>query len=589
MFLVYVTSLIIGIYLVPGLALVPRAAFDSRLAYAVPILSVLVVTLLARALKVLGVFSEPVVLLTTLAFAVTAGYRVFRLRSKVEIHWPPAHRLVYMISVCAGLFAAVRLGLSSFEVHDEIYSWNLWGIQHAIGEPHDLFYTVAPYPQTFPYLIAWSYQLLQSIDLQSPVKCSFAVLSASMMAAIGASSARGGSKSVLWFFVLAILSLGTTGLYESVTRGLAETLMVPALCVSVALYLHWSRDSEHSIFLWLASACAIVAGLSKQPALLWLMVMFPVLAVVDVVRYRRTLLTLIPVAIALLFGAFWLVTEGASFLDNPNVVSHSQQGRDWLEQLLYAVNEHLVERPGLVVLLLLGTYAVLRGRIGRSIFFGLTVPWLLLWLFFGAYNTRLGAHVFALSALLIAANEYWPSRDTGLAEAGTRVSMRVRRLVYAAMGMVVIGAGFAAWDRLDKRGPEFSLYDGGKNTIYKFFGGDAEFVYREIYRSPKVLWLPSSHFYGIFYGHNPIIRPDHRAVKLDIERIRADIVRDRPDYLFAAGDQVAYGPGSALLRKFVAECETWFQTVAAPANNRHGFSVYRLDNDAVDRNEGCGQ
>ena len=59
MFLVYVTSLIIGVYLVPGLALVPRAAFDSRLAYAVPILSVLVVTLLARALEVLGVFSEP--------------------------------------------------------------------------------------------------------------------------------------------------------------------------------------------------------------------------------------------------------------------------------------------------------------------------------------------------------------------------------------------------------------------------------------------------------------------------------------------------------------------------------------------------
>ena len=526
-------------------------------------------------------------LLATLAFAVTAACRVYRLRSKVEIHWPSAHRIVYSFSVCAGLFAAVRLGLSSFEDDDEIYSWNMWGVQHALGEPHDLFYTVAPYPQTFAYLIAWSYQLLQSIDLQLPVKCSFAVLSASMMAAIGASSAHGGSKSVLWFIALAILSLGATGLYESVTRGLAETLMVPSLCVSVALYLHWSRDSEHSIRLWLASACAIVAGLSKQPALLWLMVMFPILAGVDVVRYRRTLLTLIPVAIALLFGACWLVTEGVGFLDNQGVVRHSQQGRGWFEQLLFAVNKHLVGRPGLVALLLLCTYAVLRGRIGRSIFFGLTVPWLLLWLFFGAYNTRLGAHIFALSALLIAANEYWPSSGTGLAEARTRVSIRVRRFVYAAMGMAVVGAGIAAWDRLDKRGPEFSLYDGGKNTIYKYFGDDAELVYREIYRSPKVLWIPSNYIYGIFYGHNPIIRPDHRAVKLDIERIRADIVRDRPDYLFDAGD-LAYGPGSALLRKLVAECEDWFHTVAAPPN-RAGYTVYRLDNEAVDRNEECGR
>ena len=579
MFPVYVTSLIVGVYLVPGLALVPRAAFDSRLAYAVPIVSVLVVTLLARVLKIAGVFSEPVVLLATLAFAATAVYRVYRIKSEVEVHWPPTHRLVYLFSVCAGLFAAVRLGLSSFEVDDEIYSWNMWGIQHAFGEPHDLFYTRAPYPQTFSYLIAWSYQLLQSIDLQSPVKCGFAVLSASMVAAVGTCSARGGSKSVLWFIGLTIFAFATTDLYKNVTEGLAETLMVPALCVSVALYLLWSRDSEHSIRLWLASACAIVAGLSKQPALLWLMVMFPILVLIDVLRYRRTLFTLIPVAVAMLVGAFWLVTDGAGFLDNPGVVRHSQQGRDWVEQLLYAVNKHLVGRPGIAALLLLCAYTVLRGRIGRTIFFGLMIPWLLLWLFFGAYQTRLGAHVVALSALLIAANEYWPGTGRGPAEVGGRVSMRVRRFVYAVMGV---------WDRLDKRGPEFSLYDGGKNTIYKYFGADADFVYREIYRSPSVLWIPSNYIYGIFYGYNPIIRPDHRAVKLDIERIRVDIIRNRPDYLFDAGDYVDYGPGSALLRELVAKCEDWFHTVAAPPN-KYGYTVYRLDNDAVDRNEGCGR
>ena len=163
MFVVYVTCLVIGVYLVPGLALVPRAALDSRLAYAVPIVSVLVVTLLARVLKTFGVFSEPVVLFITLAFAATAAYRINRIWSKVEIHWPPAHRLVYSFSVCAGLFAAVRLGLSSFDVDDEIYSWNMWGIQHALGEPHDLFFTVAPYPQTFSYLIAWNYQRMRSM------------------------------------------------------------------------------------------------------------------------------------------------------------------------------------------------------------------------------------------------------------------------------------------------------------------------------------------------------------------------------------------------------------------------------------------
>ena len=588
MFAIYVTALILGVYVVPGLALVPRAALDSRLAYAIPILSVLVITLLGRGLKVFGVFSEPIVLLATVAFAATAAYRLNRIRSEAEAHWPPAHRLIYLFSACAGAFVAVRLGISSFETDDEIYSWNMWAIQHALGEPHDLFYTRAPYPQTFPYLIAWSYQLLQSIDLQSAVKCSFAVLCASMMAAIGAAATRADSKSVLWFIGLTILALGTTGLYQSVTRGLAETLMIPALTVSVALYLLSHRNPEHTLPLWLASASAIVAGLSKQPGLLWLMAMFPILAAVDVVRRRRTLLTLLPVAIAVLAGVLWVVTEGAGFLDNQGVIRHSQQGRDWLEQLLFATSKHMGGRPGFVVLLLLCTYVVLRGRTGRTIFFGLVLPWLGLWFFFGAYNTRLGGHVFAVSALLIAANEYWPSTARDLAEAGTRVSTRVRRLAYAAMGTAVLAAGIGAWERLEKRGPEFSLYDGGKNTIYKYFGDDAAFVHREIYRSPNVLWIPSNYIYGVFYGHNPIIRPDHRAVKLDVERIRADIVRDRPDYLFDAGDYVDYGPGSALLRKLVAQCEDWFETVATPPN-RYGYTVYRLDNDAVDRNERCNR
>ena len=75
MYLVYVAGLILGVYLAPGLALAPRAAFDSRLAYAVPILSVLIVTTLARILKPLGLFTETIVFSATLAFAVIAAWR----------------------------------------------------------------------------------------------------------------------------------------------------------------------------------------------------------------------------------------------------------------------------------------------------------------------------------------------------------------------------------------------------------------------------------------------------------------------------------------------------------------------------------
>ena len=89
MYPVYVTGLILGLYLAPGLALVPRAAFDSRLAYAVPVVvSVLIVTTLARMLKPLGLFTETIVLSATLMFAAIAACRLHGLRPRTAAHWP---------------------------------------------------------------------------------------------------------------------------------------------------------------------------------------------------------------------------------------------------------------------------------------------------------------------------------------------------------------------------------------------------------------------------------------------------------------------------------------------------------------------
>ena len=304
------------------------------------------------------------------------------------------------------------------------------------------------------------------------------------------------------------------------------------------------------------------------------------------IRWQRPLKTLIPVAIAWGCGLLWLVTEGDGFWMNDGVVTRSHQDRMWFQQLFHASNKWLIDTPAITIMLLLCIHAVLRGHRGRSIFFGLVVPSLLVWLLFGAYDLRLGMHVVAVSALLIATNGFWPNAGVGPAAAGAVVSYRVRHLVHGLSAVAVIVAGIGALKYIEERRPGFSLYDGGKNTIYRYFGDDADFVHREIYRSDRTLWIPSNYIYGIFYGHNPIIRPDHRVATLDLDRLKAEIMRDRPDYLFESGDVVAYGPATALLRDLVTECGDWFETVATPSDV-HGYTVYRLNHDAVGRSETC--
>lgn len=578
MYLVYVTSLILGLYLAPGLALMPRAAFDSRLACAVPVVSVLIVTTLARMLKPLGLFTETIVFPATLMFAAIAAWRLYRLRSRTAAHWPVAHRLVYLFSMCVVLPAAARLGTSGFEVDDEIFSWNLWGVQHARGEPHDLL-TGSPYPQTFPYLIAWSYQLLGSIDLQAPVRCSFAILSASLAAAIGTAYSRLNSRSLLYFIGLVTFSLYGVQLYKPLSWGFAEILMVPALIVSVSLFLQHRRIRGGLEYLWAASAAAIVAGLSKQPALLWLMLIFPLLATVDVIRYRRPLATFTPVVLAWCSGLLWLVTEGSGFLDNPGVVEASQRDRVWFEQLFYASNRFLIDRPALSALLLLCVYIVFRRRRECDVFFWLLIPSLLLWFFFAAYALRTGAHVLALAALLIAANSFRQSFGNISASTDSIVAPRISYLIYGFAAMAVVLSGISAWKRIEDRGLAFSFYDGGKYTIYHFFGESAEFVHREIYNSDHVVWTASSYIYGIFYGHNPVVRPNYQTMTFDVEGIKTEIVHARPNYLIESRIRPWGGwggSGTEVIHEIVTKCGNWFETIVVPSNE-FGFTVYRLN------------
>ena len=53
---------------------------------------------------------------------------------------------------------------------------------------------------------------------------------------------------------------------------------------------------------------------------------------------------------------------------------------------------------------------------------------------------------------------------------------------------------------------EYGLYNGGKQTLSKFFGKDTNYIYDTIYGNQGIsIMLQSPYAYGMFYGHNHLI------------------------------------------------------------------------------------
>lgn len=585
MYGIYLGMLLLGLLILPAVAVWPRLAFDARLAFAIPTFSVLVVTTLARLLQLLGAFNRTMVVTIVLGMGLVAVIRLWRGRSRYKAHWPQPSLLVYVFSIALMVPTAIDQGLTSFLRSDEIYSWNMWAVNHVMGEPPDLFYTQAPYPQNLPLFIATAYNLLGSIELQMPIKCSFALLWASMFAAIGMSIPSSSNKAnvpgLMLFGSLAVFLLSRDLMGRGLSSGFSETLMVPSLVVSVALFLRHAHVSCKHETLWLSSALAVGAALAKQPALLWAMVSLPLAAGWQAYRQgltRGSLRALVAPGLSILCGALWLVTEGANFQENRAVIRVSLGDRSVADQLLQAAGSHLLDNPllGAMVATLVVSVAFRRSKGVLPVATCFLLPSMLLWFLFGSYGLRNGYHLIGVASLLIVASQAWERLP--------------RRAHVWSVGMpLLLMASIYTWSmvqfRLDRKVEGFDVYQGGLNTIQHFFGGDAERVYREIYDREKTLWIPSQYIFGIFYAHGKVVRPDN---SLPIAEIKRGIVTTKPEYLFDPGS-LRFGRSVVALRELVRDCPAWFEVIASPPNPMN-FTVYKLAReDIVHPDDDCWQ
>jgi hypothetical protein len=344
------------------------------------------------------------------------------------------------------------------------------------------------------------------------------------------------------------------------------------------------NEKTRASLLWLAVCCGIVAAYAKQPALIWTVAALPVIVTVRVIRHMLPKVALVPSFCAFIASLLWIFGPGDGFQRNRGVIAASQQGRDLAQQLAYAANEYLLGSPYFLFLLSCSLLATIVYRKYLDLLVLLVLPSLLAWFLFGAYGTRLGIHVIALCALLLAATNYQlpiPVGGVFWRVSGEFVKGNRTAILGALFVVSVASSAMAAYREIGDIDNTEDLYVGGKITIAKYFGRDASFVYEDIYNNPNlVLWIPSNYIYGIFYGHNQLVRPGYRKVRhYNIESLMSEIQSHRPDYLFYSGPALGYGVGSGLLYELAeTRCPSLFTRVAGPSR-KYGYIVYKVNWD----------
>jgi hypothetical protein len=582
MFAFYCLILLVLVYLAPALAVYPRLILSSRTAVAVPFISIAVIIIAQALLAATGSYTHLVVIGLSLAFLLVAIVRLSQLykqRASFTLDWPTPHRFLLLLSLLFGLYWAAKLGSTSFDNDDEIYSWNLWALQHYRSEAIDFYYT-GTYPQLFAILISYCYQLLGDIELQLPAKALFALFPASLLGAIAVAPKEASASNALRSVVLISLLFVAIGQFLGV--GLADPLMTCSLIMAIFLFMQYAAHPQQRELLILSVACAAVAIYTKQAALIWAVFSLPAIALLALWKRKLPAATLVAAGSLLLLAVLWIVFPGNGFQHNQGVIDASREGRGTVEQLWFAISKFSLAQPLVPLLIAAGIAATLRARQHRDIMALFLLPTLLAWLLYGAYDLRLGIHVVALAALLIAASNYnLPWLNRALPE---RAEQLLRRGSWAGLALAAIVLSNLALNQINKNmrlyGGQFSLYTGGQNTLAKFFGRDAGFVYKELYNRPDLLlWVPVNYIYGIFYAHTPMMRPDlQKNPKYNAAMLLEDLNQRRPDYLFDGGQWVDYTIASGVLRELAEQrCPDLFEKVLR--RNKYGYVTYRLNKD----------
>lgn len=510
-----------------------------------------------------------------------------------------ARRLLGVLMVVLAMTAFVIQGTTASARHDEIYSWNLWAIQHWQGVPYDLSYTRAPYPQLFSYWQASFYGAQNGIESQLLPRLATAVPTWILVACFFIVSA--GRRPLwkdlligaLWIFLL-------IDTWHTLRMGYADPLAIAALSVSLLCVLRYDQTPSNLPWLVAAALLGAMAAAIKQPGVIWACFCLPCLTLWKVLERQWPKTSVIVVLLAAAGVAGWLLLSMPDVADNDAVMLAAFRDRTVLDTVLLSIDRYLLQKPE--VLLVLGATVVLSMKNPvwwRIVLFGL-LPFIGIWFTLGSYEYRHGVHVMWLSGILIATALITPKATQQTAPIETSLQGSVQGSVSPASappsgprvgsasaaipawlmaGAIVIATtGALHWTaRQENR----DISDGQRTGFsVQMEHPQAARFHQHVVDNQLPVWVTTQYTWGFFYGRVPIGRPTVESTPTQ-QWVRDALLSLKAAYAISSGDY-SWAEYSQLLVGLTQTCPDAFFAEFTSRDKR--YTVYRVD---LPRLEAC--
>lgn len=571
-----VVSLLIFVYILPGLSFFPRFILAPRTAASIPFLSISIVISAQYILSLLNQFNNQNVITLIGILTLTGLYRTYKILSSKNHSWIKKDFIALFLIIFSSIPLMIILGLDGFQHADEIYSWNTWAKKIYFNQTVTFESTISPYPLALPSFIAFCYQFVGNIDYQLPIKFTFSLIYIStifILYSFATNKSKAGVFFITYIFVMLIIGVG----YEY-KKVYADTLMGGFLVTSLALLISLSESRLNinknisSISILIASVLLIsTASLTKQGAMPWSIIIYPILAYVVIYKNidipKPIRLTLV---IPILAPILWYLIGGKGFNGNSGVIGRSMGERNYLEQLLYGFNESFINHPFILFFMIIVFMILFKKTNFEKIIIstGIFLSTILI-LLFGAYETnRLYLHMILLGWLVIFAygNNFSKYKTVyKLNQIGNSF------YTYTLIGFLFIFWSISSLDyKLKINKPVTNILDGREVQANWVIGKNGAEQYRTILKSRMGLWAVNSHVWGIYYGIDNFYRGQNLS-STDINSIAKTLLREKIGWIYSNNDS---------MQRLQDYCPKSVKKIKT-ADNTYNQTLYKISPDII--------